>query len=547
MLQLVREASPRFCHERHETRIIAPDRRHQKAGILAMNGTATRRSPSPPVPNWASPRQFSAWPSVGDDVAARASSGRVRVGLLRQVTYVAIDVAMVCLGGGLVFWLTFGLQSTIGASVLSVVNFFEHVSAAAYPGFLLLYAALIVLACKSQHLYRTPKELSAIEETFTVAKAVGLATALLVLFIFTSGNREISRVVVTYAGALNVLTLGGWRYGKRRYVLRRALRGESASRVLIVGAGKSGRAFAAWLEANRQLGYSVCGFLDAQPNGDARVLGSVHDLRRVALAEFVDQLFVALPADRELVKEVFLEARRLRLDLNVVPDLYDGLGWHAPVHSIGGFPLLELHGQPIPAFGLAVKRILDVLLGSLVLILAAPILGLAALWISLDSPGPVLYSALRVGKKGKKFRCYKLRTMIANADEKKEVLRSSNERSGPFFKLENDPRITRSGAWLRKFSIDELPQVVNVILGDMSLVGPRPHPLDDFELYRVEDLRRLDVKPGLTGLWQVTARRDPSFETSMTLDLQYIECWSLALDARILLKTLPVVLRGEGH
>ena len=461
--------------------------------------------------------------------------------------YLAIDVAMVCLGGVLVFWLTFGLQNTIGASISSAGNFFAHVPAPAYPGFLLLYAALIVLACKSQHLYRTPKELSAIEETFTVAKAVGLATALLVLFIFTSGNKEISRVVVTYAGALNVLTLGGWRYAKRRYVLRRALRGESTSRVLIVGAGKSGLAFAAWLEANRHLGYSVCGFLDPHPNGDARVLGSVHDLRRVALAEFVDQLFVALPADRELVKQVFLEARRLRLDLNVVPDLYDGLGWHAPVHSIGGFPVLELHGQPIPALGLAVKRLLDVLLGSLVLILAAPILALAALWISLDSPGPVLYSALRVGKKGKKFHCYKLRTMFAGADEKKEALRSSNERSGPFFKIENDPRITRSGAWLRKFSIDELPQVINVILGDMSLVGPRPHPLDDFELYRVEDLRRLDVKPGVTGLWQVTARRDPSFETNMTLDLQYIENWSLALDMKILLRTLPVVLRAEGN
>ena len=399
-----------------------------------MSGTATRRSPSPSAPNWASPRHSPSSPSVGDDLVARASSGRVRVGLLRQVTYVAIDVAMVCVGGVLIFWLTFGLQNTIGASILSAGNFFAHVSAPAYPGFLLLYAALIVLACKSQHLYRTPKELSAIEETFTAAKAVGLATALLVLFIFTSGNKEISRVVVTYAGALNVFTLGGWRYAKRRYVLRRALRGESASRVLIVGAGKSGRAFAAWLEANRHLGYSVCGFLDAHPNGDARVLGSLDDLRRVALAEFVDQLFVALPADRELVKQVFLEARRLRLDLNVIPDLYDGLGWHAPVHSIGGFPVLELHGQPIPAFGLAVKRILDFLLGSLVLILAAPILVLAALWISFDSPGPVLYSALRVGKKGKKFRCYKLRTMVPGADGKKSCCALRTSAAAPFSK-----------------------------------------------------------------------------------------------------------------
>jgi lipopolysaccharide/colanic/teichoic acid biosynthesis glycosyltransferase len=113
--------------------------------------------------------------------------------------------------------------------------------------------------------------------------------------------------------------------------------------------------------------------------------------------------------------------------------------------------------------------------------------------------------------------------------------------------MEKDPRITQSGIWLRRFSVDELPQFINVIRGDMSLVGPRPHPLDDVELYRVEDLRRLDVKPGVTGLWQVTARRDPSFETNMALDLEYIERWSLALDFRILLKTLPVVLRAEGH
>jgi exopolysaccharide biosynthesis polyprenyl glycosylphosphotransferase len=506
-----------------------------------MNGTAARRSPSPSVPSWASSQQFPASPAVGDALAARAPSGRVRVGLLRQVTYVVIDIAMVCIGGILVFWLAF--QTTSAA----VGRFPEHLYSPAYPGFLLLYAALIVLACKSQHLYRTPKELSAIEESFTVAKAVGLATAVLVLFIFTSGNKEISRVVVIYAGALNVLTLAGWRYAKRHYVFRRALRGHSASRVLIIGAGKASRAFAAWLEANRHLGYSVRGFLDAHPDGDARVLGSVHDLHRIALAEFVDQLFVALPADRELVKEVFVEARGLRLDLNIVPDLYDGLGWHAPVHSIGGFPVLELHGQPIPAFGLAVKRALDIVLGSLILILTAPLIGLAALLISLDSSGPIFYSAPRVGKKGQKFRCYKLRTMVAGADQEKEGLRASNQRIGPTFKIEKDPRVTRSGAFLRKFSIDELPQIINVILGDMSLVGPRPHPLDDFELYRVEDLRRLDVKPGVTGLWQVTARRDPSFETNMALDLQYIENWSLTLDLKILLRTLPAVLRAEGN
>jgi len=140
-----------------------------------------------------------------------------------------------------------------------------------------------------------------------------------------------------------------------------------------------------------------------------------------------------------------------------------------------------------------------------------------------------------------------LRTMIVGADTTKNTLREANERNGPFFKLENDPRVTRCGYWMRRFSIDELPQLFNVFLGDMSLVGPRPHPVDDFERYSFEDLRRLEVKPGMTGLWQITARRDPSFDTNMKLDLDYIEQWSLWVDLKILAKTIPEVLRASGR
>ena len=517
------------------------------ARFFEMNGTVARQTHSAAAPDFAAPEEFGGGFLADEEVSARGSSGRLRVGLVRQIVYVAIDVVMVWLGGVLVFWFNFDLQTMRGFSVAPVGGFVARMLSPAYPGFLMLYAALIVLACKSQHLYRTPKEVSAIGESTTVLKAVGLATVLFVLFVFASGYREISRVTVAYAGALNVFALAGWRYAKRRYVLRRVNRGECASRVLIVGAGPTARALAAWLEANRHLGYRVCGFVDAHRNREGRVLGSLRDFRRVVLEQFVDQVFVALPADREVVREIFVEARRLRLDMNVVPDLYDGLGWYAPMHAIGGFPVLELHGQPIPAFGLAAKRALDVFLGVVGFVLSLPIVALAALWISVDSPGPAFYSALRVGMKGKKFRCYKLRTMVAGADLAKEGLRRLNERNGPFFKMEKDPRITRAGVWLRRFSVDELPQLINVIRGDMSLVGPRPHPLDDVELYRAEDLRRLDVKPGVTGLWQVTARQDPSFETNMALDLEYIERWSLALDFRILLKTLPVVLRAEGN
>jgi len=514
-----------------------------------MNGTATRRSAAPTVvdPPPLHERAPEMWSPGAHERSGWVRPGLSHAGRARQAAYVAIDFALVCAGGAAAFWLRFGFANPFAASLHSLQEFSSQISLRAYPGFVFLYAALIVLACISQDLYRTVRGQSAVEESFTVAKAVALATALLVLFIFTSGNKEVSRLVVAGAGVMNVGTLAGWRFAKRKYVLRRAQRGDGASRVLIVGAGKMGRMLAAWLEENRQLGYSVCGFLDTHVNGDARVLGSIHDLREVALAHFVDQLFVTLPADREVVKEIFFEARRLRLNLNVVPDLYDGIGWRAPVQSIGGFPVIELHGQPIPVMGLAVKRTMDIAGAALGIVLTAPILALAALWIRCDSRGPVLYSALRVGRKGRKFRCHKLRTMVAEADAQKEHLRTANERYGPFFKIENDPRVTRCGRWLRKFSVDELPQLFNVLLGDMSLVGPRPHPLDDFERYAIEHLRRLDVRPGVTGLWQVTARTDPSFETNMALDLTYIETWSLRLDLWILLRTFPVVARGEGH
>jgi lipopolysaccharide/colanic/teichoic acid biosynthesis glycosyltransferase len=197
--------------------------------------------------------------------------------------------------------------------------------------------------------------------------------------------------------------------------------------------------------------------------------------------------------------------------------------------------------------GLAAKRFLDLILAAGALFVAAPLLILLGILIKFDSPGPVLYLSDRVGRKGSRFRCYKLRTMVVDADLQKDKLRGANDRQGPFFKLVNDPRVTRVGRWLRRTSLDELPQLINVIRGEMSLVGPRPHPVDDYVLYSIEHLRRLDVSPGLTGLWQVTARSDPSFETNMALDLEYIENWSLGLDFKILIKTIPAVLRAEGR
>ncbi|HUK26742.1 MAG TPA: sugar transferase [Terriglobales bacterium] len=192
------------------------------------------------------------------------------------------------------------------------------------------------------------------------------------------------------------------------------------------------------------------------------------------------------------------------------------------------------------------KRTLDVALSVAALIALTPLFAAILLMVRLDSSGPALYRSRRAGKNGRIFTCYKFRTMRADADEIKPLLRSRNERKGPFFKIAADPRVTRVGRLLRRYSLDEIPQFWNVVRGEMSLVGPRPHPLDDVERYQAEHFLRLQVRPGMTGLWQVSARSDPSFQRSMALDSEYIERWSLGLDVRILFRTLPTVLQGSG-
>jgi len=464
-----------------------------------------------------------------------------------QIAYALIDICCIVANGIIAYSLRFspGDLHRLFASGRFPVAVDQAPSP--YGGFLFLYVALILLFCQWQDLYRTLRTRSAEEESLAVLKAVSLATLLLTAFIYITGVKIVSRQIVLSSLILNVVTMVIWRYVKRQIVIRRVEQGIGARNVIIVGAGRVGQALAQQFEQNKHLGYRFKGFLDGNHVGDGRMLGKIEDLSRVARAEFVDEVFITIPSERELVKRIAVEARQHRLDVKVLPDLYDGLGWRAPIHQVGDFPVMDLHWQPIPALGLFIKRIFDIVVSSFSLIICSPVLTLFAVWVKLDSPGPVFYRSRRVGKKGCAFTCYKLRTMQANAEEMKDSLRHRNERQGPFFKIKDDPRITRLGKFLRKYSLDELPQLWNVLKGEMSLVGPRPHPLDDFEQYSLDHLCRLDVKPGITGLWQVKARRNPSFDTSMQLDLEYIKNWNLWMDLKILGKTLPAVFNGAGQ
>ncbi|HTU41825.1 MAG TPA: sugar transferase [Candidatus Aquilonibacter sp.] len=316
--------------------------------------------------------------------------------------------------------------------------------------------------------------------------------------------------------------------------------------VLIVGASGLGRNIARQLEAHPEMKRRFCGFLDDRKPLGNDIIGRTSDLMQWSRSVFVDEVILATPHDRELTLRVLREAQRLRLDVKIAPDLF-GCPAVGEVEGIGTIPLISLHQERQPVAELLLKRALDLIGAAVALVLLAPVMLLIALLIKLDSPGPVLYSAARAGRKGRPFRCFKFRTMVMDADNLKHALRLRNQREGPFFKVADDPRVTRAGRFLRRFSLDELPQFLNVLRGEMSLVGPRPHTLDDFSGYAIEHLRRLDVTPGITGLWQVTSREDPSFQKGMKLDVEYIRGWSLAMDLRILLKTAAVVLRGGGQ
>lgn len=414
-------------------------------------------------------------------------------------------------------------------------------AAVSWIGIALLQGALITLLAYSEGLHTECTD--ACGQARILGKSVLWATAIL---LFAFGLQVASwkvSALLSITGLMDFFTLWLWRWNRAE---RDRLR-TGARNVLIVGAGQVGRSVRAWVEQNRCAEQRVCGFLDdAMPLGNG-VIGSVGDLRRLARKEFVDEVILAGPHDSGLTHRVLDEAMRLRLDVEIIPDLFGCKPEAGEVERAGDMPVICLHSERLPALGLIAKRVVDVLGAGFVLLGLAPLLATIAILIKLDSRGPVLYCAQRAGRKGKLFRCYKFRTMVSNADELKERLRGNNERAGPFFKITGDPRITRVGRILRRYSLDELPQLLNVLKGEMSLVGPRPHPVDDVAGYELEHLARLDVVPGITGLWQVTARRDPSFQRGMELDREYIRRWNLGLDMKILLRTVFAVVQGNGQ
>jgi exopolysaccharide biosynthesis polyprenyl glycosylphosphotransferase len=412
------------------------------------------------------------------------------------------------------------------------------------------FAACLIFITRSYGLYGPIQNRSGLHEQRMTIQACFTSGLLLCGTLYLSNGNSVSRLVVILTVVFSTVLLCVRRAFWRRVVYRRCRAGIETRNVLIVGAGRVAHALRNHLDSLQHLGFRFKGFValterEAE-SGDSDVIGDVRNCLSLARSLFVDEIFFSVPGDKKLVISMVEEARQAGIDVRVVPDLYDGLAWNAPVEYIGQFPTIPLHRREFPIGGFLLKRVLDITVSFIALLLLSPVMLAIAIAIRIDSEGPTFYRAHRIGRKGRTFNCYKFRTMVANADKLREQLSHMNERDSVLFKIANDPRITRVGRWLRKYSLDELPQFYNVLRGDMSLVGPRPPIAHEVEQYDLSHLRRLNVLPGITGLWQVEARQDPSFDSYISLDTAYVENWSLWLDMKILARTVGVVVAGTG-
>jgi len=440
----------------------------------------------------------------------------------------------------------------LGARAFYRGTLFEGRSMGLLLALLCGFTICIIISSRRLNLYAPTRLTSFLHEQRLSVQVCFTSGLLLTGTLYLVGAEDIPRRVVLLTVGLVTFALGLRRFIYRSMMYRRFDRGQDTRNVLIVGTGPEAHALRHHVESIRHLGYTFKGFIEfpgtssriTSSTGD--VVGTLDTLFQLARKQFVDEIFFTTQCERGIVQDVLDKARRNGVDLRVVPDLYDGLAWNSPIEYIGQFPTIPLHRGHVPELGLMLKRVLDVTFSTLLLLVLSPFILAIAIAIKIESRGPIFYASERIGKKGRVFRCFKFRTMVRDAEKRRADVMHMNERDGVLFKITNDPRITKVGRLLRKYSLDELPQFLNVLRGDMSVVGPRPPIASEVMEYKPKHLRRLDVTPGITGLWQVQGRQDPSFDSYVSLDVTYIENWSMWLDLKIIVRTIGVVFSGTG-
>ncbi len=417
-------------------------------------------------------------------------------------------------------------------------------------GLLVIYAGGWVIALTMNGLYRPRARWSIRREAMDVVRAtvlLGLVT-LSVLFIFKMP--DVSRLFMLILFPTQAIATVAGRVVLRLAMERRRRQGKNLRFVLVLGAGPRAQVFAAKLESHRELGLRVLGFLDDSPTFELPAgwpyLGKLERLEEILHSQVVDEVAICLPFSQWTLIDTIThvceeEGKIVRIPMDVL-DRAISVG---RVEDLDGTPVFSLVTGPDRALALGAKRLFDFVVSAAGLIVLSPVLLVVAVAIALATGRPILFHQNRIGLHGRPFRVIKFRSMDRDAEARLAALEAHNEIRGRAFKVTNDPRVTRVGRFLRRTSLDELPQLINVLRGEMSLVGPRPPLPGEVDGYDLWHRRRLSMKPGITGLWQVRARREPEFDRWVAADLEYIDRWSLWLDVKILARTIPAALEGR--
>ncbi|MEQ1921582.1 MAG: sugar transferase [Pyrinomonadaceae bacterium] len=404
-----------------------------------------------------------------------------------------------------------------------------------------------IFVLSSFWLYRSKRLANLEDEIGEVLRAVGFVTLILATQILLAEWPVFPKRFLLIFAAVSFALLFGIRLFKRKLLREFRLHGRNLRSVLVIGAGARGQKMRDLIHENPEIGYQFAGFIDDLDVPG--VIGGISQISKILSRNVIDEIIICLPIKTfyDKMQAITEAAEEQGITVRIYSDLFDLKLAHAVTGEIGEAPMLSIYSARLTNWQSFLKGALDIIGGTAVLIATSPLLLLIATVIKLTSAGPVFFIQERVGLNKRRFKMFKFRTMVADATEKQKELEMLNEADGPVFKIKHDPRVTNVGKWLRKTSLDELPQLINVVLGDLSLVGPRPLPERDFQKFDKSWFnRRFSVKPGITCIWQISGRSETSFDQWILQDLEYIDKWSIGLDLKILAKTVPTVLRGTG-
>lgn len=430
-----------------------------------------------------------------------------------------------------------------------------------YLHFSFVIATYGVLVLKMANVYRIKGPYNRIEQFLFIVKAMSITVCIIMVTNFliqgsflTGGIISFSRLVIGIHWLLSIISIFLLHEFYRTIILYFRNKGIGLIRVAIVGTGETELNYYHKVATNPRLGYKPIGFV--VPDGmrgthqsiqPSQILGSLSMLRKIIKKYSLEEVVLSNPSiPKKSVLDIKKTCENLQTTMTIIPNVYGLATVPALIHVVGDIPVFTIEEKIQFAWNRIFKRFFDVIASMLLLTILFPVLSLIALLIKLTSRGPIFYCQDRVGMAENVFKMIKFRTMIKEAHTQLSQLQQYNEVNGPIFKMRNDPRITPIGKILRKYSIDELPQLCNVLMGDMSLVGPRPCLPDEVVHFRRYHYSRFNVKPGITGYAQVNGRSDIDFEKRCQLDIYYMENWSFMMDFLILIKTIPIVIHGRG-